>query len=212
MRTSKHPAISYGPEFPADSTRPTGDQYRWVENASRGLRIVGPVHDIQPEGCYRRPVDHNGWYLDPRGDGETVHGAVLQLPARNGVAQYVPAVADPWNNDCYLVNSHDVTAELLDAVRWADSMAERYAESEREHQLLESAKLRADELREEARELRAKHRATVADMRGLRELAPDAPTACTVLRESLRDMRARIRAALKEAARLTDEPWTLLEG
>lgn len=206
MNKAKPKAIIYGPEWTPDGTR---DRYRWVENASRGLRIVGAVHDIKPD--WRPIVDHNGWYLDPFGYGDTVHGAVLQLPARNGEVRYVPAVADPDNSDCYLVNFHDATAELLDAVRWADGMAQQYAEREREYRLMESAELRAEELREEAGELRAKHSATVADMRALRELAPDAPTACTVLRESLRAMRKRAREALKEAARLTDEPWTLLE-
>lgn len=211
-RKTKPVCIAYGPKFSTDEKSPYADRCRWVENASRGLRVVGPVHEIQPEGFYRRLVNHNGWYLDPFGYGETVHGAVLQLPARNGAALYVPALADPDNSDCYMVNFHDATAELLDAVRWADGMAQQYAEREREYRLMESAKLRAEELREEAKELRAKHSATVADMRALRELAPDAPTACTVLRESLRAMRKRAREALKEAARLADEPWTLLEG
>lgn len=209
MNKAKPKAIIYNPEWTPDGTR---DRWRWVENASHGLRVVGPVHDIQPEGCYRRPVDHNGWYLDPFGYGETVHGAVLQLPARAGVVRYVPAIADPFNNDCYCCDFRNVTDDLRTAIYAADSMAERYAEREREYQLMEYAKLRAEELREEAKELRAKHSATVADMRALRELAPDAPTACTVLRESLRAMRKRAREALKKAARLADEPWTLLEG
>ena len=206
MKTN-HKALIYGPEWTPDGTR---DCYRWIEHASKGLRIVGAVHDI----CTRehwRTVEHTGWFLDPLGDGETVHGAVLQLPARNGTVQYVPAVSDPFNDDSYLVAFRDRTDDLRDAVRWADGMAERYAEREREYQINESAKLRAEELRDEARELRARHRATVADMRALRELAPDAPNACAVLRDSLRAMRARARAALKEAARLTESPWTMLE-
>jgi hypothetical protein len=207
MRKTDPKAINYGPEWTPDGTR---DRYRWIENASRGLRIVGAVHDI----CRRehwRTVKHMGWFLDPFGDGETVHGAVLQIPARNGVVQYVPAIADPYDQDCYCCDFRSVTDDLRDAVRWADDMAESYAEREREYQLNESAKLRAEELREEATTLRAKHRAIVADMRALRELAPDAPNACSALRATLRKMRADIRDALKEAARLDAEPWTLLE-
>lgn len=207
MRKTDPKAISYGPEWTPDGT---SDRYRWIEHASKGLRIVGAAHEIKPD--WRPIVDHYGWHLDPRGDGETVHGAVLQLPARNGVVQYVPAIADPFNADCYCCDFRSVTDDLRAAIYAADSMAERYAEREREYQLNESAKMRAEELREEACELRAKHRATVADMRALRELAPDAPNACAVLRDSLRAMRARARAALEEAAQLTESPWTILEG
>ena len=207
MRKTNPKAIIYGPEWQPDGTR---DRYRWIENASGGLRIVGAVHEIKPD--WRPIVDHCGWHLDPWGDGETVHGAVLQLPARNGVAQYVPAIADPFNDDCYRCDFRSVTDDLRTAIYAADSMAEHYAEREREYQLNESAKLRAEELREEARELRARHRAIVADMRALRELAPDAPNACAALRAALRKMRADIRDALKEAARLTESPWTMLEG
>lgn len=209
MRETDPKPLTYGPEYAADDS-PRADRYRWIENASRGLRIVGAVHEIKPD--WRPIVDHTGWYLDPRGDGETVHGAVLQLPARAGVVRYVPAIADPFNDDCYCCDFRNVTDDLRTAIYAADSMAERYAEREREYQLTESARLRADELREEAAELRAKHRATVADMRALRELAPNAPNACAVLRDSLRAMRKRIRDALREAARLTESPWTMLEG
>lgn len=207
MRKTDPKAIIYGPEWTPDGTC---DRYRWIENASNGLRIVGAAHEIKPD--WRPIVDHYGWHLDPWGDGGTVHGSVLQLPARNGTVRYVPAIADPYARDCYCCDFRSVTDDLRTAIYAADDMAERYAEREREYQLEEAARMRAEELREEATALRAEHRAIVADMRALRELAPDAPNACSALRATLRKMRADVRDALKEAAQLTESPWTMLEG
>lgn len=202
--------IIYGPEFESGS-----DRLRWIEHASRGLRVVGTAHDIAREEGYRRAIDHTGWHLDPWGDGDTVHGAVLQLPARDRAPRYVPAVSDPVNDDCYAVDFHAITDCKMDAARWADGLAEQYAEHEREYQLQESAKLRAEDLREEACKLRDEHRALVAEMRMARSrdvFGSPWPVICARLRADLAALRARVRKALKDAARIESNPYSLLGG
>lgn len=209
-RKTQPKCIDYGPEWTPDGTR---DRLRWVENASRGLRVVGNVHEIKPD-C-RPLVDHYGWHLDPFGDGETCWGAVLQLPSRAGARQYVPALWTSYDeDDRYTVDFHDVTDNLRDAIYAANRLAELYTEREREYQTIESAKLRAEEYRQEAAELRAQHRRAVGDLRALRVLvAPgNAPTACALLRDRLREMRERVHAALKSAAALDAEPYRIIEG
>ena len=205
-RKPKPETIIYNREWTPDGTR---ERYRWVENASRGLRIVGAVDEIKPD--HRPLVDHCGWHLDPWGEGEVARGYVLQLPARDGEPLYIPAIADAWNPDSYICDFHGGTSDLREAIYAADSMAERYAEHEREYQLTESAKLRADELREEAARLRAEHRAVVAELRSFAAWRnTHAPAICTRIRADLAALRARVRAALKEAARLDADPWTIL--
>ena len=122
----KNRTIEYNPESQEN-------HYRWVENIGEGLRHVGASHDIVR-------LNHTGWFTDDVFQ-ETVHGSVYQLPARDGKAQYVPAVDDPCNDNCALVDFRSVTDDKEDAARWADSMAERYAEDEREY----AAKDRAEQ-------------------------------------------------------------------
>ena len=134
----KDKSISYNPEFKPEYSR---DRYRWVENVTDGLRKVGDSHDIIR-------LNHTGYFTDNFQD-ETVHGEVYQLPARNGVSQFVPAVNDPCNPDCACLDFSSVTDSKEDAARWADSMAENWAESEREYQAKEDAKNRIEEITKE---------------------------------------------------------------
>lgn len=211
MRNKPEKSISYGPEWTPDGTR---ERLRWVENASTGLRIVGAVDEITSESIYRPLVNHQGWYLSPFGNDcmGVARGYVLQLPARDREPQYVPAISDPWNDDCYICDFHSVTEDLHSAIYAADSMAENYAEREREDQTIESAKLRAEELRDEASTLRAQHRALVTEMRAARASEIHSlPTICQRLHDDLRALRANVRKALKRAAQLDAEPYSILE-
>lgn len=199
----KPKTIVYNREWEPEGTR---ERYRWVENASRGLRIVGAVDEIKPD--WRPLVDHRGWYLDPWGEGEVARGYVLQLPARDREPQYIPAIADAWNPDSYICDFHSCTSDLREAIYAADSMAERYAEREREYRLAESAKLRAEELRKEATAARLEASKLARNLRTDGHALP--PSIRDVVRLRMRDLRANVREALKEAARLDAEPWTIL--
>jgi hypothetical protein len=151
-RTGKH--IEYNLEFTAEGSR---DRYRWVENVSDGLRFVGESDKIIR-------LNHTGWYSDNFQD-ETIHGEVYQLPAREGKPQYVPAVNDPNNDNCACVDFSSVTDDKEDAARWADSMAEHWAEREREYQAKEDHKQRLQDIAEEIKTLYADFRRISREIR-----------------------------------------------
>jgi hypothetical protein len=141
------PGIVYGPEYRPDYAK--YKRLRWCENVSDGLRLVGLAHEVAKREGMR--FDHTGWYMDEFHDGELAVGVIYQLPARGGVPQYVFGMADPYNHDCALLNFHYITDDLLDAIRYSDSMAERYAEAEREYQEQERARVEAEEREEQER-------------------------------------------------------------
>ena len=121
------------------------DRYRWVENVSRGLRHVGQAGDIAK-------LNHNGWYTDNY-QNETVQGEVYQLPARDGKPRYLPAMGDPSNADCAQFDFHSITEDKVQAARWADQIAEYYAEQEREYRAGEDAENRIEEINTEIKDL-----------------------------------------------------------
>jgi len=112
---------------------------RWVESTRGSLRVT-PVHSVKREGEHASweylessPVKHTGWFLDNEFQDELVYGVVVQLPSKKGQRRYVPGVSDPWNEDCYLCDFREWTADLVECIQTADMMAERYAEAEREY-------------------------------------------------------------------------------
>lgn len=184
----------YNPRFMPDWAR--NGHYRFVENTDAGgLRWVGWADEIAPG----RAIDHNGWFTDPRGEfsDEILRGAVWQLPARNGRAQYVHGYVDPHNDGaalvCFDIDEGDRGVceygkedAAITAAYCADRVAELTAESEREYRLKEDAAQRAEELRGEAAELRE--------------------SLCAEIKEQ----RARIAKLLDEARDVLDNPYQLL--
>jgi hypothetical protein len=205
-RKQKPAAIIYNPEW-APEFAPR-DRWRTVENASRGLRIVGACHDVlKSEG---RRMDHTGWHLDPWGDGELAVGYVLQLPGADRAPVYVAAVADPFNDDAYIVDFHERTSDKCEAARWSDSMAERYAEAERDYQTKDAAERRAEESREEIAAARATHTALARDLRTAGHALP--PSTRETVRLRMADLLASVRAARKCIATLSDNPYAIIDG
>jgi hypothetical protein len=145
-RNKQKQGISYGPEYSPEYAK--YERYRWVEHVSDGLRLVGLAHEVLEHGTNR--LNHTGWYCDDFQD-ELARGVIYQLPARGGVPQFVYGVADPYNPDCAVLNFRDITDNLPDAIRYSDSMAERYAEAEREYQEQERARVEAEEREEQER-------------------------------------------------------------
>lgn len=133
---NKQSEITYNPEWHPEYS--IGKSYRWVENVTPALRFVGASHDIIS-------LRHTGYYTNEFCD-ETVNGEVYQLPARNGSPQYVPAVNDPCNSNCACIDFHSVTDDKEEAARWADRMAELWAEVEREYQAKASAEARLEDI------------------------------------------------------------------
>ena len=206
-RKPKTPSIIYGPEWTHDGTR---ERYRCVENASSGLRVTGSADDVlRATGSGSHGLGHTGWYIDNY-QSELVSGYVLQLPSRHGGPVYVPAINDPDNADCYTVDFHSTTEDKAEAARWADSMAECYAERERDYRARESAKIEAEDLREQIAALRARHSAAVRELRAV-PAGGDTPTLCAMLRASLARMRRDVHQARERIAALTDNYWLTVE-
>lgn len=158
--------IHYSGEFTPQGDRSVNpDKYRWVENITPALRFVGRSDEIVR-------LRHTGYYTNQFQD-ETVRGEVYQLPARNGKPQYVPAVSDPCNENCAYLDFRSVTTDKEDCARNADSMAECWAESEREYQAKESGRMRIEEIQDEIKTLNRKYRSLCKAIRaeGIKEIA-----------------------------------------
>lgn len=133
-----------------------------------GLRQCGTAEEVSRKEGSRR-VEESGWYVDQECD-ETVSGYVLQLPARDGVPQYVAAVA--WSGrDGVSIWPNRIAESALDAACWANDEARRIGESEREYQ--ESRDLGRDWAGQRLKvlESRAERRRLVSAMREAERLA-----------------------------------------
>jgi hypothetical protein len=202
-----------GPEDRKDSWL---DGWRWVENASKGLRVVGPVHDYRntnPHGDQpyvdRSIVNHTGWFTDSVFQDETVYGVILQLPARKGKPMYVPAVSDPNNEDAYLANFRNWSEDIIECIRAADGMAETYAENEREYRTLESARQRIEDIREELTQMRAERRNLIRELRANCSKLAGMPQLKAALKAHIRAVKADAEKLHKEVEKLTDDPWSI---
>ena len=183
--------IEYNRAFTPGQSR---DSYRWVENVEDGLRKVGDSDDIVR-------MDHTGYYVDNFQD-ETVHGEVYQMPARNGVSQFVPAVNDPNNKGCACLDFSSVTDDKEDAARWADSMAEQWAEREREYQAKEDAKNRIEEIGTEIKELYAEFRRISREIRANCEQVSGIAVVRELVREKWQSTKAEIHRLRAERERV----------
>jgi hypothetical protein len=189
MKKSK-PTIVYNPAFQLDGSRRT---VRVIEYASRGLRLAAKPesrHRDEYCGCYV-----NSFY-------ETTDPAVLALPH----GRYLAAASDPWNADCYIVDT-ELETDLHDAWRSAAGLAEFYAESCREDEAKQSAEFQQEELRKEIAQLRREHSAAVREIRAARSIEGTAPTLCALVRSSLAGMRRDVHKARKRIAALSDNYW-----
>lgn len=168
---------------------------RWiVDPAAYGLRFVG----WSDERASRR-IDHRGWYLRDSDFGEVARGCVYALPAREGRSRLVAGFRcgstdkrGNWSDEAtgetesacvdlstiYLgepgEDHTDMDSQALrDACSLGDSMAERYAEREREYQENWNSGQDAARAIEQAKELRERARGLLIELRGARgELPP----------------------------------------
>lgn len=201
-RRGKH--VLYNPEWKPEN--PHGDRYRWVENPSDGLRRVGKVHEIaRNAGWYGRCWDAQGWYLDSF-QSETTQALVFQLPARDGKPCYVPGNSNPYN-DAAILDFHSVTDELRDACRWAQSMAEQYAEDCREWEAKDLAETRIEEIDSEVKGLRDSIRAVCREIRGKCEQLAGMEQVKAMIRREVKRVRQEIRQLRREQAGLREDYW-----
>jgi hypothetical protein len=132
----------------------------YCDNWPEGWRDLGDAHEVN------RRMDNTGWYVSVHMD-EVCRGRVLQIPARDGVPQYVPGT---YNTECDGVTLYplDRYEEPEEAARAADGYAERSAEVQREHNEAWNAGQDAMRAGEEAREARKEALGILADLRTAR--------------------------------------------
>lgn len=198
VRKPKPPTIVYNPEWAPEGRN--ASRYRWIENASTGLRVVGASHDILPRGRN----SHTGWYADNFQDS-TVHGVVLQLPARDGKPVYVPAYSGAWEDDCLTVDFHSTTDDKEEAARWADGMAECFAESARESEAKDQAEQQIEDARIEICGARKLASRLVADLRTAGHTLP--PSVRDVVRSRIHALRCEVKRAHARITDLGDNYW-----
>jgi hypothetical protein len=198
-----------GAPFALEGTRTFA---RWAENPDDHLRFTGLASDLGRLG-------HNGWYVDSFQD-ETARGVVYQLPARNGKCLYLAGVADVYNahkngsGPAMIEVREDgnpyVYDDKEDAARNADSLAEAYAESAREHDAKQLAETEIEDKTREIASTRNEIRELVGEMRsmradGLRVLVT--PSICGHLWSAIARHRREIHQAYKRIAALKDNYW-----
>lgn len=176
---------------------------RWVENVSRGLRLVGFADEIaRKEGS--RGIEHKGWFTIDDCCDEVYRGIVYQIPSHGDEKEcYVYGYADPNNDDCALL-CFDLTGDKMEAARCADRFAEIFAEESREYHEAWSAGRKADDLAEEVKATRREALAIGEEMRAAKRAELDAPTICATLRAKVRSAYRQIQKMRKQRAELID--------
>lgn len=206
-KRASYKAITFNPEFEFHR-----EHLRWVENASKGLRVVGKCHEIARNEGYGSWRDYpTGWYVDMY-QQETVSGVVIALPGHDRHPVYVPAVEDAYNNDSYVVNFRDVTDDLRDATSWANSLAEHWAEQAREDDMKYRAETRIEDAKSEIETVKAETRSIVRELKGHCEQLTGLKETKRIVRKHIKAARNRIRTLRREIERLTSEPWTIDAG
>jgi hypothetical protein len=182
------------------------DTVFFCEQPDDYLRRVGFVDEIPSESHYRgKMVDHKGWYLrDDDCGGEVARGVVFQLPAHKGKCRYLSAVADPHNNGPAIL-SLELFDELREAARNADSLAEKYAEKERDYNRAWEAGQRYSDLGAEIAEERKATLALIREAKSQCATLRDMPATRKVIESAIRDYLRETESARDKRAELISE-------
>jgi hypothetical protein len=214
------------PRYPAD--RLTGYK-AWNEPGERGGRYVEHLKEAGLRfvrwADELGSADHYGWHLDPHGDGETLRGAVLQLPGRYGCPVYVPAYqrglyrSGQWaegesgfvvfpnememgpradSGDAYETPNDEVTYSVANS---ADEEARIAAEKERDYQEAWQAGSVHQALGDDLALLRPRFRALYRDMKAL----TPGSAAMAAVRDTLMAEAREMAEKRAERARLFEE-------
>ncbi len=192
------------------------DSVQWCERPEDiGLRRVGFADEIIGSGALGSGIKHQGWYLDSDGSGEVARAEVYLFPARGGQVRAVAAIADHANAGAAILaladivesdpaeSSWDTAEAVLEAARNADSMAETYAEAERNYRTAWAAGNRHADAGAEASELRAEFLDARREGREAAEVE-GRPILCGVLWKHLHALAAQVEALRQERADLAD--------
>lgn len=170
-----------------------------LESSHIDFRSVGYSDEILPRG-----IRHTGWLRDEDQCFSVYRGQVWQLPARRGAVRYVCGFVDDDAGSLFLdadngrILVHD---SKEDAASYADSLAEKCAELDREFYNADSMQQAAGEKMRQACESAAE---ITRISREQRKIGPMAPAVREVLWREMRAAREDLRAALGEMAEAND--------
>jgi hypothetical protein len=171
-----------------------------------GARWVKDAHEVNRHA-------NGGWYTDTDGN-ETLIGVVLCFTRHSlGENNEYFGEGRGKGKDIYMAGTRhsdwdgvtldlDTTDDPITAARWADSMAEREAESCREEDERYQAEQRAEELHEQIKGIRTRCLKLLRDMRPIRKGMHGIPESiCDTLRTAVRgyiEEMATLRGELEE--------------
>lgn len=172
--------------------------------AATGWRVTGDAADILRNAGTWRAADECNWYASDD-QGAVIKSAVMQLPARAGLARYIPATyCTDWDGaTCYPLDWYETAEE---AARAAASYAEIDAEESREYY----AKDRAEQDIADARE--AIHKINTEALALAREIKQQgrafSPAICSALRGQLLEFIAERREQFEIIAKRQADFWS----
>lgn len=186
---------------------------RWIESAEgAGLRVAGYADELTR-------IRHKGWYSDSSegATGSLYRGIVLQLPARDNVAQFLAGYEDS-NSDGILVDCSTIYTAGLDAdeakhdaALASDSFAEREAEKAREYDEAWQAGSRYARIKEDIASERARVKALVSEVKLARQASlfdeAATPNICATLRDTVRQTLAHVYKLREERDELASNVW-----
>lgn len=186
-------AMRGGADFELFSTR-----VFWCERPDAYLRRVGFADEVAKREGFSRSIDHKGWFLDSDFQDEVARGVVFQLPAKDGKTRFMYGVADP-HNDRPAILAHEVAGDIRDAAIWADQLAERYAEDERDYREASNARMRHDSIADDIQhERRVALRLLMTRRAGTTPLGGD--NLCAMVARDAREAIAKLRREREELA------------
>jgi hypothetical protein len=173
------------------------DGLRWIENISRGMRLVDYADKIAN-------LRHTGWYTDREFTDESFRGIVYRLPSRKTGPVYFVGYDDPNNDDAARGEFRTDLADDNAAAHAADDIARIAAEKECEYQeVWRLGQSYADTFETVERE-RAKRSGLIREYRTLKSLTSlssdqwNTSQLCRVFKNTIKDTRTKIKEALKE--------------
>ena len=182
---------------------------RWRDYAAAPLELVEGWRDVgYADDVFR--LGHSGWFIDSD-CFEKYRGHVWQMPARDGVPQYVAGYMEANDSEdsgyavlCASGGDLELFDDSQDAAIAGDELARVMAEQEREYdERWQAARLAADdrdEARDDMRKARKSARAAIAALREQRAAGVVADGVCAILRERVADARATMADALERIA------------
>jgi hypothetical protein len=197
-----------GCNWQRDYTGPKANHPYLIDNLeSPGWRVTGDAADI-PRSIYgHRAADSCDWYADNHQDA-VIKSAVMQLPARDGLARYIPATyCTDWEGaTCYPLDWYETSAE---AARAAAHYAETEAEKSREFYARDRAEQDELEARAEIHRINAEALALAREIK--QQGRAFSPAICSALRGQLLEFVADRREQFALIAARRTNYWSAVQ-